>query len=170
MNGIEILIDLARRPQAAAEALRGRLTPALLNAHPHHDNSIAWLLWHAGREIDEQLSHLSGSVSVWIDGGFQDRFALEAGPHEHGYGHTAEQARAIHVTDPDLLIDYMSACVDAQVGYLETLGDADLSRIIDERWDPPVTLGARMVSITDDAAVHVGQAAYIAGMGAGAFE
>lgn len=170
MNGIDILIDLARRPQAAADELRGKLTPELLNAHPHHDNSIAWLLWHAGREIDEQLSHQSGNVSVWIDGGFADRFGLEVGSHEHGYGHTPEQARAIHVTDPDLLIDYLSACIEAQVDYLATLGEADLARVIDERWDPPVTLGTRMVSITDDAAVHVGQAAYIAGMGAGAFE
>lgn len=170
MNGIEILVDLARRPQAAAEELRSTLTPELLNAHPHHDNSIAWLLWHAGREIDEQLSHLSGNVSVWIDGGFQDRFDLGVGPHEHGYGHTPDEARAIHVTDADLLIDYLSAAIDAQVDHLETLGEADLARVIDERWDPPVTLGTRMVSMTDDAAVHVGQAAYIAGMGAAAFE
>lgn len=170
MNGIEILVDLARRPQASAEALRGVLTPERLNAHPHHDNSIAWLLWHSGREIDEQLSLMSGNVSVWIDGGFSDRFDLGVGAHEHGYGHTSEQARAIVVNDADLLIDYLSATIEAQVAYLESLDESDLARIVDEKWDPPVTLAARMISMTDDAVVHVGQAAYIAGMSAGGFE
>lgn len=170
MNTNEILIDLARRPQAAAEHLRGRLTPELLNAHPHHDNSIAWLLWHVAREIDEQLCDLCGQESVWIAAGFAERFALETKPHEHGYGHTPEQARAIQVTDLDLLFEYLNAVIDAQVAYISGLDEADLSRIVDDRWDPPVTLAARMVSMSVDAAEHIGQAAYITGMGAGAFE
>ncbi|MBL3698145.1 mycothiol transferase [Leucobacter luti] len=170
MNGTEILIDLARRPLEAAEHLRGALTPELLNAHPHHDNSIAWLLWHAAREIDEQLVALTGAASVAESGGFAVRFGLNVAPHELGYGHTPEQARGIVVRDADLLLEYLGAVVAAQVAYLETLDAADLSRIVDERWEPPVTLAARMVSMSCDAAEHVGQAAYVAGMGAGAFE
>jgi hypothetical protein len=43
------------------------------------------------------------------------------------------------------------------------LTEADLDQVIDENWDPPVTRGVRLVSIIDDAAQHVGQAAYVAG-------
>ena len=44
------------------------------------------------------------------------------------------------------------------------IGDGDLDRVIDENWDPPVTLGVRLVSILDDDAQHVGQAAYLRGL------
>lgn len=170
MNHIDILIDLARRPQQSAEALRESFTPSLLNAHPHHDNSVAWLLWHAGRELDEQLAALAGCETVWLGEGFERRFGLELDPHEMGYGHTAEQARSVKVDDGELLLDYLSAVTDAQVAYLESLDPAALGGIIDEQWDPPVTRASRLVSISVDAAEHVAQAAYISGMGAGAFE
>lgn len=103
MNTAEVLVDLARRPLLAAETLRGRLTPELLNAHPHHDNSIAWLLWHCAREIDEQLADLSGNEPVWTNSGFAARFGLDVQTHEHGYGHTPAQARAVVVQDAGLL-------------------------------------------------------------------
>jgi len=34
---------------------------------------------------------------------------------------------------------------------------------VDQSWDPPVTCGVRLISIIDDAAQHVGQAAYVVG-------
>lgn len=165
-----ILTDLARRPEAAAEMLREQLTPAVLNAHPHHDNSIAWLLWHAAREIDVQLAALTGLEPVWSAAGYDVRFGLDTVPDDLGYGHTPEQARAIVVDDPGLLLEHLAAVVDAQVAFIETLSDADLSGIVDERWDPPVTLGVRLVSMSADALEHVAQAAYVLGIGAPGFE
>ena len=47
---------------------------------------------------------------------------------------------------------------------LEGLSPADLDRIVDRRWDPPVTLGVRLVSIADDCLQHAGQAAYVRGL------
>lgn len=170
MHEIDILVDLARRPRQSAEALRESLSPELLNAHPHHDNSIAWLLWHAGRELDEQLSELSGDETVWLAANFEGRFDLGLDPHDMGYGHTAEQARSVVVEDGGILLAYLSAVVDAQLAYLESLDPAALADIIDEEWDPPATRASRLVSISVDAAEHVAQAAYIAGMGANAFE
>lgn len=170
MNLSELLIDVARRPLLAAEQLRGRLSPELLNAHPHHDNSIAWLLWHAAREIDEQLRELHGQDAVWVAGGFAERFALPTGIHEHGYGHSPAQARAIVVNDQDLLFEYLSAVIDAQVAYIAGREESEFSAIVDARWDPPVTLAARLVSMSFDAGEHVGQAAYVSGIGGGGFE
>ncbi|MFI5427517.1 hypothetical protein [Aeromicrobium sp. UC242_57] len=80
-----------------------------------------------------------------------------------GYGHTAEQAAQIAVDDQQLLIDYLDAAVTALVDHVSALTDADFDEVIDRNWEPPVTRGVRLVSIIDDAAQHVGQAAYAAG-------
>ena len=165
-----MLSDLALRPLHAAEMLRPQLTEDRLNAHPHHDNSIAWLLWHSAREIDEQLSHLSGAEPVWTAQGFEARFGLDVPAHELGYGHSSDEARAIVVDDADLLVEHLRAVVEAQLAYLRGLEPAALDEVVDDHWDPPVTRGARLISISVDAAEHVGQAAYVAGMGASAFE
>lgn len=170
MNAIEILTDLAARPLETARALRPALTAERLNAHPHHDNSIAWLLWHTGREIDIQVAPLAGATQVWLAQDFATRFGLGLGPEDIGYGHTPEQARAIVVNDADLLVEYVAATIASLTAYIGTLSETDLGAIIDESWDPPVTLGARLVSICADALAHVEQAAYVAGMGAAAFE
>lgn len=165
MYAIDNLQDLARRPLEAADRLRDALTPELLNAHPGgHDNSVAWLLWHAGREIDVQLADLAGHEQVWTVEGFDDRFGLDLDPEDMGYGHTPEQARAVQVSDGSLLLDYLRAVTEAQVDYLETLVEEDLAQIVDRSWDPPVTRAARLISISVDAAEHVAQAAYIAGL------
>ena len=81
-----------------------------------------------------------------------------------GYGHTAEQARSIVVEDSALLVEYLVATGEALAAYAETLSEADLSEIIDRSWTPAVTRGVRLVSMIDDAAQHVGQAAYAAGI------
>ena len=36
--------------------------------------------------------------------------------------------------------------------------------IVDQRWDPPVTMGVRLVSIAGDGLQHAGQAAYVRGL------
>ena len=46
----------------------------------------------------------------------------------------------------------------------------DLDDVVDENWDPPVTRGARLVSVSEDALQHVGQVSYLAGMKDSAFE
>ena len=165
MNALDILLDAASRPLDALEALAPRLTDEVLNAHPAgHPNSVAWLLWHTGREIDVQLAHLTGLDEPWPRDGSRERFALGAGGDGVGYGHTAEKARAVVVVDPQLLVEYASATVDALSDYLRTLDESALDAVVDQRWDPPVTRGVRLVSIIDDAAQHIAQAAYVCGM------
>ena len=165
MDAIDLLRDLAPRPRDAARALAEDLTPEILAAHPGgHPNSVAWLLWHTAREMDAQLAALRGVEQVWTAQGFDARFGLGEVGDQVGYGHTAEQARSIAVDDPELLIEHLEAVTDALAAYLETLADDDLDDVIDEQWDPPVTRGVRLISLIDDAAQHVGQAAYVVGM------
>ncbi|TDU27905.1 DinB family protein [Arthrobacter sp. JUb115] len=161
MKVSELLSDLAQRTIDAVRALP-QLGSEQLNAHPgNHPNSIAWLLWHSGREADIQLSALSGQPELWEQ--FRDRFNLGELGDSMGFGHSAEQARSIIVNDQQLLLDYLEACFSALGGYASRLREEELDEIIDRSWDPAVTRGVRLVSIIDDASVHVGQAAYAAG-------
>ena len=115
LHDLDILLDSASRPLDALEALAPRLTDEVLNAHPAgHPNSVAWLLWHTGREIDAQLAHLTGLDELWTRDGFRERFALGAVGDGVGYGHTAEKARAVVVVDPQLLVEYATAESAAQ--------------------------------------------------------
>ncbi len=165
MDAISLLTDLAKRPSESAARLKEHATPEMLNEHPgDHDNSMAWLLWHTGREIDEQVSELSGRETVWTAQGFDERFGLELEPHELGYGHNPERARSIVVDDVELLFEHLDAVIAAELEYIGTLTEADLDDVVDENWDPPVTRGARLVSVSEDALEHLGQAMYITGM------
>ena len=56
------------------------------------------------------------------------------------------------------------AVAAASAAFLDGLTDDDLDRVVDERWDPPVTLGVRLVSVLSDDLQHVGQAAYVRGL------
>ena len=164
MNSSDLLADLAARPLAAVGQLTDTLTADRLNVHPGgHPNSPAWLLWHSGREIDQQVADLGGP-EVWNAQGWGERFGLPVGSAEHGYGHTVEQAGAVLVDDPALLRDYLAAVTLASLAYLADLQEADLDEVVDDRWDPPVTRGVRLVSVYADALEHIGQVAYILGM------
>lgn len=161
----DVLDDFASRPVEAAERFAGKLTAEALNAHPGgHNNSIAWLLWHTGREIDVQLAALAEVDEVWPSQGFDARFGLGKLGDTVGYGHSPAEARAVVVDDAALLLDYLRATTDALRAHIRSLSPDALGDIIDENWDPPVTRAARIVSIIDDAAQHVGQAAYAAGI------
>ena len=60
-------------------------------------------------------------------------------------------------------LDVVPITADAFKGQVGVT-DADLSRVVDEGWDPPVTLGVRLVSVISDGLQHAGQAAFIRGI------
>lgn len=162
MNAIDILLDAASRPAEVAERLRG-VSAGEANAFPGgHDNSISWLLWHTGREIDVQLSMLSGEPQVWER--FASRLNLGSVGDGVGYGDSVEQARSVQVTEPEVLVDYVVESVEAFKSYVAGLSEASLDDVVDENWEPVVTRGVRLVSIVDDAAQHMGQAEYALGI------
>ena len=141
MNATDIFVDFASRPIDAAKGLPN-LAPTQLNAHPGgHDNSIAWLLWHAGREVDMQLSQLNGSEQVWTTHGFKERFALDNGD-SLGYGHSAEEARSIVVNDQELLVSYVIETLNALIAYAKS--DVDWDEVIDRDWTPAVCAWFRL--------------------------
>lgn len=164
MDALDILSESAMRPFQAAERLRPHLTSEVLNGHPaEHPNSVAWLLWHTGREIDMQVAALTGGDEVWKRSNYDERLDLGELGSTLGLGHSDNEARAIETDDAEALLQYLEESSEALIHYINSLSEDELDHVIDSDWDPPVTRGVRLVSIIDDAAQHVGQAAYVVG-------
>jgi hypothetical protein len=83
-----------------------------------------------------------------------------------GYGHSTEKVDAVRAP-VELLLEYYDAVHRQTVEVLNTLGDDALDRVVDTRWDPPVTFGVRLVSTIADCLQHAGQAAYARGLKSG---
>ena len=66
----------------------------------------------------------------------------------------------------DLLASYYHGVHKVTLEYIASVTAEELGRVVDTHWTPPVTASARLVSIVDDAAQHLGQAAYIRGIAA----
>jgi hypothetical protein len=153
-----------RVPPLARAAVEGLDADALITAPGSGANTIGWLVWHLTRVHDHHMSEILDAPQVWTTGSWASRFGLQPDPRNTGYGHTPDEVLAVRPDGPDALLDYLET-VDARTrGFLATLTSPDLDRVVDRRWDPPVTLGVRLVSIADDALQHVGQAAYVRGL------
>ncbi len=126
-------------------------------------NSIAWLIWHSARITDAQLAGIAGMEQVWFSGGWVDRFDLDLPRDSHGYGHTPEEVGKVRAP-ADLLAGYYHAVHKMALSYIAGVTDDELARVVDENWSPPVTASVRLVSIVDDCAQHLGQAAYLRGI------
>jgi hypothetical protein len=126
-------------------------------------NSICWLVWHSARVQDAQLAQIAGVEQVWLSAGWVDRFALDLPRDAHGYGHTAEEVGKVQAP-ADLLAGYYHAVHRMTLEYLAGITTDELARVVDANWNPPVTASVRLVSIIDDCAQHLGQAAYVRGI------
>lgn len=126
-------------------------------------NSIAWLLWHSARVQDLQLCDIAGVEQVWTRDGWADRFGLDLSGNDHGYGHSPEDVAKVQAP-AELLAGYYHAVHKVTLEYLATVTPEEMERVVDTNWNPPVTASARLVSIIDDCAQHLGQAAYLRGI------
>jgi hypothetical protein len=127
-------------------------------------NSIGWLVWHLTRIQDDHVAEIAGQDQTWISEGWANRFDMGAAPDETGYGHTSEQVAAVTPEGPDLLTGYHAAVSDRTLEYLPTVDATTLDRVIDRSYDPPVSVGVRLVSVISDNLQHVGQALYVRGI------
>ncbi|HET6915244.1 MAG TPA: DinB family protein [Acidimicrobiales bacterium] len=160
-----VLLELYGRIPPLVRAVVEDLPAEKLVERPGPDaNTIGWLLWHLARVQDHHVAELMGSEQVWAGGDWAGRVGLEPDPDNTGYGHSSEEVGRVRPVDGSAIVDYLDAVQARTVTFLEGLSDGDLDRIVDRRWDPPVTMGVRLVSIADDSLQHVGQAAYVKGL------
>ena len=160
----ELLRDGFTRLIEHVDELTDGLTEEMSNYRPTADaNSIAWLIWHSARVQDLQLAHVAGVEEVWTRDGWVDRFGLDLPRRDTGYGHDAEQVAKVRAP-ASLLSGYYHAVHKLTLEYIASVTADELARVVDTSWDPPVTASARLVSIIDDCAQHLGQAAYVRGI------
>ena len=167
MTSAELLVDgFGRIRETVADVLSG-LTPDQLAYRIDPDaNPISWLVWHLTRVQDDHVAKAFGAVQVWSAGGWAKRFGLPPGTLETGYGHTTAQVAAVGAATAtaSLLAGYHEETCAQTVRLVSAVTDADLDRVVDTRWAPPVTLGVRLVSVLNDDMMHVGQATYAHGI------
>jgi hypothetical protein len=164
MTPAELLKDAFTRVAEGVVDVVDGLTDDQLAWRPDQDaNPIGWLVWHLLRVQDDHVAEVAGLEQVWTAAGFADRFALPYDSADTGYGHSSEEVGELRV-GATLLSEYAAAVHARSIDYLAGLGEADLDRIVDDRWDPPVTLGVRLVSVVNDDTQHLGQASYVRGL------
>jgi hypothetical protein len=165
MTSAELLVDAFGRIREVVHQVVDGLGPEQLafRVDPQA-NSIAWLVWHLTRVQDDHLADVAQAEQVWTSQGWAERFGLPLDPLDTGYGHRTDEVAAVRVDSGELLVGYYDAVDQQTIRYVEGLGDADLARIVDRSWDPPVTLGVRLVSVLADDLQHAGQAAFVRGI------
>ncbi|MGB8210955.1 MAG: mycothiol transferase [Mycobacterium sp.] len=160
----ELLRDAFTRLIEHVDELTEGLTDERANYRPTPNaNSIAWLIWHSARVQDIQLAPIAGIEQVWTHDGWVDRFGLDLPRNDTGYGHGPDEVATVRAP-VDLLAGYYHAVHKVTLEFVARVTAEDLARIVDKNWDPPVTASARVVSIIDDCAQHLGQAAYVLGI------
>jgi len=165
MRTADLLADAFGRVRYEVHECVDSLSPDQLAYRPDGAaNSIGWLIWHLTRIQDDHVAHVAGTEQVWTADGWADRFGLPFLPSATGYGHGSAEVAAVQVASAELLTAYHDAVYQRTLRYLPGLTDQDLDRVVDESWDPPVTLGVRLISVVSDDLQHAGQAAYLRGL------
>ncbi len=164
MTSTDLLVDAFERVRDAVYPAANGLSPDELMFRPDSEsNSIAWLVWHLTRIQDDHVAGLDGSEQVWTANGWAERFGLPFDVSDTGYGHDPETVGAV-AADAHSLLGYYEDVHQKTVKFVRSLADADFVRVVDQTWDPPVTLSTRLVSVIADDLQHVGQAAYVRGI------
>lgn len=162
----KLLVDAFERVNGLVEELTDGLTPELAGWRADDEaNPIAWLLWHVSRVQDDHVAGLAGEEQVWP--GWRERFGLPFEPAVIGYGQTPAEAAEVRVPG-ELLAGYHAEVHQLTLRYLERVdareGAAELGRVVDDAWKPPVTASVGLVSVVSDTLQHLGQAAYVKGL------
>jgi uncharacterized damage-inducible protein DinB len=165
MESNGVLVDGFDRIRDVVHQVLDGLDPDELTFRPGpHANSIAWLIWHLARVQDDHIAGVAGTEQVWTTGGWMDRFGLPFDPAATGYGQSSSEVAQVRVSTPDELRGYFDAVHERTVAFVGSVTPVDLDRVVDRRWDPPVTLGVRLISVIADDLQHAGQAAYVRGL------
>jgi hypothetical protein len=165
MDVAGLLLELyGRVPPLVRTAVEGLDASRLRWVPADGANPIGWLGWHVARLQDDHIGALIPAEQLWAESDWAARFGLVADPADIGYGHGPADVARVRPESAAAVLDYLDA-VDARTrAFLATVSAGDLDRIVDRRWDPPVTLGVRLVSVADDCLQHAGQMAYVRGL------
>jgi uncharacterized damage-inducible protein DinB len=161
----ELLTDGFNRIQEGIrQALEGLGPQDVLYRPDPESNTIGWLVWHMTRVQDDHIADVAGHKQVWHEAGWVDRFGLPFDADATGFGQNSLDVGAVQPKSVDLLTGYHDDVHAKTIEYVSALSDRDLEKVIDDSWDPPVTLGTRLVSVVSDDLQHLGQVGYVRGL------
>ncbi len=164
MTSADLFGDAFERIREAVEDVLEGLTTEQLTFRPDGEaNSIAWLVWHLTRIQDDHIAAAASTEQVWTSSGWAARFGLPYAVSDTGYGHSSQQIAMVN-SDAENLRGYHEAVHETTLRFVQTVTEDGLDRVVDERWEPAVTLGVRLVSVIADDLQHAGQAAYVRGI------
>lgn len=159
----DLVIDAFERIKGIVhKSVDGLSIDELTHRPTKNANSIAWLVWHLTRIQDDHIAGLAAIEQVWSKGWYQ-KFALPLESSDTGYGHSSDEVAMVR-SNHKLLVEYYDTVHKATVNFVRGLNAEDYHKVIDERWDPPVTVAIRLVSVISDDLQHAGQATYIRGL------
>jgi len=165
MESRELLLNAFDNIEDAVRGAVEGIDPSLLTARlDPAANTIAWLVWHLTRVQDDHVAEVAGQPQTWTAAGWAGRFDLPFDDSATGYGAGSDDVAAVQVGDPELLLGYHADVHRRTAEFVSELSAGDLDRVVDTRWDPPVTLGVRLVSVVSDDLQHAGQAALLRGV------
>jgi uncharacterized damage-inducible protein DinB len=165
MDHRDVLVELfGRVDEHVHSAVDGLSAEQLVAEVAPGSNPIGWLVWHLARVQDHHVAELLGEDQVWAGEEWASRFGLDPDPDDTGYGHTPDEVRTVRPDGPGALVGYYEAVAARTRSFVEGLTADDLDRVVDAGWDPPVTVGVRLVSVADDDIQHGGQAGYVRGL------
>lgn len=164
VTGSELLVDaFGRIRETVADAVEGLSAEELAFRVDGSANSIAWLVWHLTRIQDDHIADAAGVGQVWTGQGWARRFGLPLEDADTGYGHSSEDVASV-TASAERLVGYHEAVHARTVAFVTDLDGDALTRVVDTRWDPPVTLAVRLISVVSDNLQHAGQAAFVRGV------
>jgi len=165
MNTQDLLVEsYGRIRQLVHQAAEGVDGERLAYRPEPGANSIAWLVWHLTRIQDDHVAEIAGVDQVWVTSAWAAALGMEPDPANLGQGHTPEDVAAISPADATPLLGYHDQVMDRSIEYLSGANAAELARIIDHSYTPPVSVGVRLVSVLSDNIQHAGQARYLRGI------
>ena len=126
-------------------------------------NSIAWLVWHLTRIQDDHVAGVAGVDQAWTARAGRSASRCPSTSPTPATGTPPPRSPPSSPT-PRHCGGYHEAVYENTLRFVGGLVEGDLDRIVDERWDPPVTMGVRLVSVITDDLQHAGQAAFVRGL------
>ena len=164
MDTSTLLAEAFRRiPELVRGACDGLGVTDLLYRPEPGANSIAWLVWHLSRVQDDHVAEIVGTEQVWADPVWAEMTGINRDASATGFGDTPEHVAAVIPLSSAALVAYNAAVTERTLEYLAGVDGPELDRAIDDSYDPPVSVGVRLVSVVSDNLQHAGQARYLRG-------
>ena len=165
MDTSALLTDAFRRiPELVQRACEGLDVASLVYQPGPGANSIAWLVWHLSRIQDDHIAEIAGMDQVWADPVWAEMTGIDRDLLATGFGDTPDDVAAVIPLSAAALVAYSAAVTERTLSYLASADASDLDRIIDRSYDPPVSVGVRLISVISDNLQHAGQANYLRGI------